>query len=64
MRNFPIGFKFTGTCCLLSFGHPSWSGTPFGLSSERFIPADTQKKGNKDKKEPVSFEFDNDLGIL
>ncbi len=56
--------SFTGTCSLLSFGNPSWSGTPFGSSNNAFIPVKTKKQKNTDKKQTIAFEFEDQFKII
>jgi len=46
-------------CSLLIFGNPSWSGTPFGSSSDTGIPFENKKQMNLEKKQEVSFELED-----
>jgi len=51
--------NFRCSCCLLRFGNPSWSGTPFGSPSDTTIPFINKKLENTGKKQEVSFEFED-----
>lgn len=63
-----VFFKFvsnaTRSSCIQSFGNPSWSGTPFGSSSDYLIPVENKKQANDDKNKDVSFECEDDFKIL
>ena len=61
---FRVISQFTGMCGLLSFGHASWTGTPFGSSSDTLIPSKAGKTKKKKSKSFVGFEFDEDFKLL
>lgn len=61
---FRIFSQMTGTCSLLNFGNASWVGTPFGSTSENFIPFKTERMKKKKAKSFVGFEFDGDFKLL
>ena len=51
--------------CLASFGNPSWSGTPFGSSSDTCIPSVTSDRpGIKKEKKDVSFEINDPFTLI
>lgn len=54
---FHIVSNFTGLCNLMSFGNRSWIGTPFGRSSDCFVPFGNEKQTKDKEKNPISFEF-------
>lgn len=51
--------SLTSPCRLMSFGNPSWSGTPFGSAGDMGIPFENKKQIHRGRKQAVSFELED-----
>ncbi len=56
--------NFRCPCSLLRFGNPSWSGSPFGSPSDTIIPFINEKLADTEKKQEVSFEFEDKFKVI